>query len=487
MKKISIYNVEPTPIGTGGMGSVYLGYDPKGNQVAIKEMRAELITDSNLRDRFIQEINLMNTFDHDNIVRMHASFSEGSNIYLVMEYIEGETLEKHVRDRGRLEEKDAVRILDQVLDAMQYVHSKGVIHRDIKPSNVMIRKDNGKICLLDFGIAKDLKGRGLTTGQLTIGTNGYMSPEQAEGYQVDHRTDIYSLGCVLYYMLTGAHAIEEQRNAHETQIAIINNNIKDVKLLNPNISDFIANIQRKSILKNMTQRFQSCRDFQIELSGGKTVAPASSNRISIGRGDCDIKIYDPQQRVSSHHADVERIDHTGSVGFVFYDRSTNGTLINGEKVHGRQTLVYSFWPGQKIDTSKHPQIYLACLGEYPLNWDDVMTAFETKYEEKHGTVTEELNGGNGLNTDIKTNPPATPSKIVKSESATGWLIAIYIFAALGGLLGVVFGIQTYRAKIQLCDGRKVHKYKESHRTAALIGTILSIISYATWQIIAISN
>lgn len=481
MKKISIYNVEPTPIGTGGMGSVYLGYDPKGKQVAIKEMRAELITDSNLRDRFIQEINLMSTFDHDNIVRMHASFSEGSNIYLVMEYIEGETFEKYVRDRGRLEEKDAVRILDQVLDAMQYVHSKGVIHRDIKPSNVMIRKDNGKICLLDFGIAKDLKGRGLTTGQLTIGTNGYMSPEQAEGYQVDHRTDIYSLGCVLYYMLTGAHAIEEQRNAHETQIAVINNNIKDVKLLNPNISDFIANIQRKSILKNMTQRFQSCRDFQIELSGGKTVAPTNSNRISIGRGDCDIKIYDPQQRVSSHHADIEKIEHTGNTEYIFYDRSTNGTLINGEKIHRTSKDVYFEYPDIHPSSSMRrfpaPQIFLACLTEYPLNWNDVMIAFQNTDVNK--TLFDDPYKEQGPVTAPK---PPINTQPFEGESAKGWLIAIYIFAVLGGLLGVIFGITTYRDKIQLSDGNKAYKYKQSHRSMALVGAILSIISMLIWRI-----
>lgn len=482
MKKISIYNVEPTPIGTGGMGSVYLGYDPKGNQVAIKEMRAELITDSNLRDRFIQEINLMNTFDHDNIVRMYASFSEDSNIYLVMEYIEGETLEKYVRDRGRLEEKDAVRILDQVLDAMQYVHSKGVIHRDIKPSNVMIRKDNGKICLLDFGIAKDLKGRGLTTGQLTIGTNGYMSPEQAEGYQVDHRTDIYSLGCVLYYMLTGAHAIEEQRNAHETQIAVINNNIKDVKLLNPNISDFIANIQRKSILKNMTQRFQSCRDFQIELSGGKTVAPTNSNRISIGRGDCDIKIYDPQQRVSSHHADIEYVENEEGRAYIYHDRSTNGTLINGRKIHNGSETLDTRPPRNSnlCGMCPPPIIYLACLKEYPLNWEDVLH----KFTEIHNLNTK------GISTNI--NQDCDPSKesitlnkyvtTHEGESAKGWLIAIYIFAVLGGLLGVILGISIYRDKIQLSDGNKVYKYKQSHRNKALVGAILSIISVIIWRI-----
>ena len=98
MKKISIYNVNKNPIGCGGMGNVYLGYDPQGNKVAIKEMRSELITDSNIRDRFIQEINLMNEFDHSNIVKMYGSFCEGSNLYMVMEYIEGYTLEELIRE-----------------------------------------------------------------------------------------------------------------------------------------------------------------------------------------------------------------------------------------------------------------------------------------------------------------------------------------------------------------------------------------------------
>ena len=147
----------------------------------------------------------MNKFYTSIIVNIDGSCCEGTNLYMVSEYIEGYTLEERIREQGCVTENEALKIMDQVLEAMQYVHNYNVIRRDLKPSNIMIRKDNGKICLLDFGIAKDMKSKGLTSGMLTIGTNGYLSPEQAEGITIDSRTDIYSLGCVLYYILSVTH------------------------------------------------------------------------------------------------------------------------------------------------------------------------------------------------------------------------------------------------------------------------------------------
>jgi serine/threonine-protein kinase len=127
--------------------------------------------------------------EHPSIVKMYASFEENSNLYLVMEYIEGETIEQYVRQRGAIDEDESIRLISEILSALGYAHQKGFVHRDIKPSNIMIRP-NGSICLLDFGIAKDMNSKGLTIGQVTIGTDGYMSPEQAGGYNIDHRSDI---------------------------------------------------------------------------------------------------------------------------------------------------------------------------------------------------------------------------------------------------------------------------------------------------------
>jgi len=267
--KISIYNVKDEPIGRGGMGQVYLGWDEKGNTVAIKEMLSQYVTDPSLRQRFHQEVNILSQLEHQSIIKMYASFEERGNLYLVMEYVEGVTIDQYVQRHGVLSEKEATRILSEILSALGYAHSKGYVHRDIKPSNIMIRS-NGSVSLLDFGIAKDMAragtGSGLTTTiGTTIGTVGYMSPEQAEGLSIDHRSDIYSLGCVLFYMLTGQHAIKEESNEIKTRIAIINNPFPKAKLYNPNISDRVQRILDKATDKNMTKRFQLCEEFEAEL------------------------------------------------------------------------------------------------------------------------------------------------------------------------------------------------------------------------------
>jgi serine/threonine-protein kinase len=281
-----------------------------------------------------------------------------------MEYVEGETIEQYVRQRGPVEEAEAIRLVCGILSALGYAHQKGFVHRDIKPSNIMIRP-NGSVCLLDFGIAKDMNSNGLTVGQVTIGTDGYMSPEQAGGYNIDHRTDIYSLGCVFFYMLTGHHAIEKKSNDHETRMAIIQDDFPQAVDYNRNISANTKKILNKATHKNMMQRFQSCREFELELNGKRTMVIDKNNSISIGRGDCDIIVSHP--KVSQHHADIRIETQSGYIKYFFQDRSTNGTVIDGQKIHNLEVEIYPH---------THPVILLAGIAE--LNWDTVEETFRIK-------------------------------------------------------------------------------------------------------------
>lgn len=426
--KLLNYSVQEEPIGCGGMGNVYLAYDSGQRKVAIKEMRSEFLTDSNLRKRFLEEIRLMNEFDHPSIVKMLSSFSENGNMYLVMEYIDGDTLEKHVRVKGRLEEKEAVPILLKVLDALQYAHNKGIVHRDVKPSNIMIRGD-GRICLLDFGIAKDLKGIGLTVGEFSIGTSGYMSPEQAEGLTINHLSDIYSLGCVLFYMLTGQHAITKQSNDHATRMSIITNEFPNAKLLNPSLSDLIISVLERATNKNMMKRFRSCAEFEKSLTSmSGTIQESKTDicSISIGRGDYDIKIYDPNNRVSTHHADIERIKTDSGFQFVYIDRSTNGSVINGEKIHHQRKIISSGMKNSGKGSSPWPPvILLACSSDYSLNWSSVEKAFN----EKYGSVSVVNN---------RVPSEEIDQSIVRSnmdhDLSVGWIVLALIFPIVGWVM-----------------------------------------------------
>jgi len=414
--KISIYNVKDQPIGSGGMGEVYLGWDSNGNAVAIKKMRAELTADANLRAFFHKEVNTLMRLEHQSIVKMHASFEENGSLYLVMEFVEGETIEQYVRRKGVFTESEAIRLLSDILPAIGYLHQKGFVHRDIKPSNIMIRP-NGKVCLLDFGIVKDMKNSsGYTTNQI-VGTDGYMSVEQAEGLSIDHRSDIYSLGCVLYYMLVGDHAIQKQSNDHDTRMTIIKKPFPRAQDFNPNLSDTIQRILDKATDKNMLCRFQSCREFELEFElelsrivGGVTVVVGEdygNDMVSVGRESCDIII--PLKKVSRHHLDIIKELCSEGNFYRIRDRSTNGTIVNGEKIHNNEKT----WLDPCVEhTTQMPYILLA--GEVNLSWNDVMIAFAKKQ---------------GVTKPIVTSPPTPktiPPPTSEKKNITKWIIAVVI-------------------------------------------------------------
>jgi hypothetical protein len=190
-------------LGRGGMGVVYRGYDPAlGRPVAIKVLPLQLTYDAQFVQRFHQEAVLAARLHHPGIVPIHDVGEQGGIHYIVMQFLEGMPLEDWLQRQGPLAPAAVRPILRQVADALDYAHAHGVIHRDIKPANVMLGPD-GRATLMDFGLVRAAEGTSLTRTGMVMGTPEYMSPEQALGEEVDGRTDIYSLGIVLYKMLSG--------------------------------------------------------------------------------------------------------------------------------------------------------------------------------------------------------------------------------------------------------------------------------------------
>ncbi|MBR6259639.1 MAG: Stk1 family PASTA domain-containing Ser/Thr kinase, partial [Oscillospiraceae bacterium] len=189
-------------IGIGGMSVVYKGMDNRLNRlVAIKLLRNELATDAEFRKRFYAESQAVAMLSHPNIVSVY-DVSHSNNIdYIVMELIDGITLKQYINHRGKLSWKETLHFAIQITKALQHAHSRGIIHRDIKPQNIMILKD-GSIKVADFGIAY-LESSQNTISREAMGSVHYMSPEQAKGGSIDARSDIYSVGVVMYEMLTG--------------------------------------------------------------------------------------------------------------------------------------------------------------------------------------------------------------------------------------------------------------------------------------------
>ncbi len=254
-------------IGEGGMGKVYLAENATiGQQVAIKVLDPVLARNSELRERFNQEARIQVALQHNNIVRIFNAQSSDELSFLVMEYIDGESLDKVLRRRGKLSADEAIKIMRQVLDAVGYAHSKGIVHRDLKPSNILVCAD-GTAKVTDFGIAKVLGDTKLTRTGTSMGSPDYMSPEQVLGKKdIDHRTDIYSLGATLYEMLTGRPPfVIENGGTSDSDFLLkqahVRNNPIDPRSFNGLITDAVSECILKSLIKHPEGRFSSCSLF----------------------------------------------------------------------------------------------------------------------------------------------------------------------------------------------------------------------------------
>jgi serine/threonine-protein kinase len=244
-------------IGRGGMAVVYRAYQRSLNRhVAVKVLAPQLSFDQEFVERFQREARAAAKLQHPNIVVIHDVAHEQGIYYLVMELLEGCTLKHLIEDRGSLPPERAARIVEQVASALDYAHQQGFVHRDIKPANIFVGQDD-RTTLADFGIAKAAsETQHLTRTGMLIGTPEYMSPEQAEGGSVDYRTDLYSLGVVLYQMLAG-RAPFQSTTPHAILHAVIYDPPPPLRQLRPNLSLAVESVVMRSIAKKPAQRYQA--------------------------------------------------------------------------------------------------------------------------------------------------------------------------------------------------------------------------------------
>ncbi len=252
------YRIEQM-LGRGGMGVVYHGtHERLGRQVAIKELAPELTQQPEFKDRFFSEARTQARLHHPNIVTVFDLLEEQGEFFIVMEYVAGRTCDELLKESaGRgLGMGEAVGIFSQVLSALDYAHSEGVIHRDVKPSNVLLTAD-GRVKLMDFGIALLVGDKRLTSSQASIGTPIYMSPEQIlRPREMDHRTDIYSAAIVFYEMLAGAPPFDAE-SMYEINKLQIESPPPDLSARNPRVPAAVTAVVERALAKRPDDRFAS--------------------------------------------------------------------------------------------------------------------------------------------------------------------------------------------------------------------------------------
>ena len=195
-------------LGKGGMGKVYKVLDKEiDEKIAIKLLKPEIASEEKIIERFQNELKFARKITHKNVCRMYDLIKFEGTPYITMEYVSGEDLKSSIKRMGPLSAGKAIFITKQICEGLIEAHKLGVVHRDLKPQNIMIDKA-GNAHIMDFGIARSLKAKGLTTAGMMIGTPDYMSPEQVEAKDVDQRSDIYSLAVIVYEMLTGRVPID---------------------------------------------------------------------------------------------------------------------------------------------------------------------------------------------------------------------------------------------------------------------------------------
>jgi serine/threonine protein kinase len=262
-------------LGVGGMGKVYRAHDTKLNEeVALKLIKPEIAADKRTVERFHNEIKIARKISHKNVCRTHDLHQEGKTLFLTMEYVRGEDLKSLIHRTKTLSVGTALSIAHQVAEGLGEAHKLGITHRDLKPENIMIDKD-GQAKIMDFGIARSLYSGGITAEGGIIGTPEYMSPEQVEGKPADPRADIYSLGIILYEMVTGRAPFEGDtpfsvayKHRHEAP--------EEPRKFNPQLPDALNRLILRCMEKNREARYKTAQELLADLEKMESEVPVSA-------------------------------------------------------------------------------------------------------------------------------------------------------------------------------------------------------------------
>jgi serine/threonine-protein kinase len=281
-------------IGAGGMSTVYRAFDTTlERRVAVKLMHREIASDSDQLERFRREARSVAQLSHPHIVGVIDAGEEDGRPYIVFEYVEGETLKERIRRMGRLPIDEAIAYAIEIARALGAAHARGIVHRDIKPQNVLVDEE-GSAKVTDFGIARSLDEEGLTADGRVLGTTDYVSPEQALGHDVDGQSDIYSLGVVLYEMLTGDVPFQGE-NQVSVAMKHVREDLPDVQLMRPEVSARLAAVLDRLTEKDLGLRHPDAHAVEVDLEDA-LAAEAARTGTSTGEATAVLRTLPAEAR-----------------------------------------------------------------------------------------------------------------------------------------------------------------------------------------------
>ena len=266
-------------LGHGGMGRVYKVFDTDiKEKIALKLLRPEIALDKETIERFSNELKLARKISHRNVCRMFDLGKFEGTTFITMEFVQGEDLKKLIRKTGQLGAGRAVSIAKQVCEGLEEAHHLGTVHRDLKPQNIMVDED-GNARIMDFGIARSLRGKGITGPGVMIGTPEYMSPEQVEGKEVDERSDIYSLGVILFELVTG-HVPFEGDTPFTIGVKHKSERPRNPRELNAHVPEELSQAILRCLEKDKTKRFQTAEELRADLENVEQGLPTTERIIA---------------------------------------------------------------------------------------------------------------------------------------------------------------------------------------------------------------
>ncbi|MGC1851959.1 MAG: protein kinase [Solirubrobacterales bacterium] len=412
-------------LGSGGMSTVYLARDETLDRaVAVKVMHREMSEQEDQLQRFRQEARAVAKLTHPNVVAVIDAGEDGGHPYIVFEYVKGETLKQRIGRVGALDTQEAIAYAIEVARGLSVAHARNMVHRDIKPQNVLIDEE-GRAKLTDFGISRQLEQDGMTATGRVLGTTDYVAPEQAMGKGVDPRSDIYSLGVVLYEMLVGQVPFHA-----DSQVGVamkhVNEELPDVQRRRPEASAAVALVVERSTAKNLAERYQTVGEMIDDLQTALEVEAARAGSTT-GEATSVLDAVPPPKRKLSGRA---RWSWAAIAILV---------LVGGGALLAVQ-LISSGIGGGGANQGKGGNISLAGATDYDPQGDEeevgskvelaadgdpTGTAWETEHYDSETFEGTKTGPNAGVGVYVTANSPATPARMIVRTPTPGWDAQVY--------------------------------------------------------------